>query len=61
MKDFRITTPKDKEAVKAYLDRLPDGKRYDVGRETPSGETDAEPKQPFSLVVFLHSRRNGRR
>lgn len=30
MKNFRITTPKDKEAVKAYLDRLPDGKHYDV-------------------------------
>ena len=30
MKDFPIATPKAKDAVKAYIDRLPDGKRYDV-------------------------------
>lgn len=27
---FKLTTPKDKEAVRSYLDLLPEGKRYNV-------------------------------
>ena len=27
---FSVTTHRDMEAVRAYLDRLPEGKRYDV-------------------------------
>lgn len=30
MENFRISASKDKEAVKTYIDRLPEGKRYDV-------------------------------
>lgn len=28
--DFRLTNATDKEAIKDYLDRLPDGKQYDI-------------------------------
>ena len=28
--DFKIVSVKDKEAVKAYVDKLPEGKRFDV-------------------------------
>lgn len=28
--DFRIISKKDKEAVKAYVDKLPEGRRFDV-------------------------------
>lgn len=28
--DYKITTPKDREVIKSVIDKLPEGKRYDV-------------------------------
>lgn len=56
--DFKVVSVKDKEVVKAYVDKLPEGKRFDVSVKLHREKRTVDQNRLlfFGLAVFLTKR-----